>query len=270
LLGIQKKRLNATSPMLKRRALQLKGENKPAIAKPLKPRKVLVRDSGHGSGRNDLTQTILRPPQGSLSSLEGSAGPGLRTALQRDARRRAPPHAHGIGGTLHCHDDGSESFSEAQPPVDPNAHCLAARDGHDRSGDRLRYVCQETSPRAMISDSIGAAPASNARASIASPSVRALHLVVRAWRFRAAILYRQSMKRGFALTPESWINRSCAALIAFALIVGASVSVHAVGDARKVSVVSFGLFGDQGVFRREASGAAQIVAGRFGGGPIDV
>jgi hypothetical protein len=72
------------------------------------------------------------------------------------------------------------------------------------------------------------------------------------------------------LAPESWINRSGAALIAFALIVGASVSVHAVGDARKVSVVSFGLFGDQGVFSREASGAAQIVAGRFGGGPIDV
>src|SRR5262245_2711140 len=39
---------------------------------------------------------------------------------------------------------------------------------------------------------------------------------------------------------------------------------------RKVSVVSFGLFGDQGVFRREATGAAQVVAGRFGSGPIDV
>jgi hypothetical protein len=37
-----------------------------------------------------------------------------------------------------------------------------------------------------------------------------------------------------------------------------------------VSVVSFGLFGDQGVFRREASGAAQVVAGRFGSGPINV
>jgi hypothetical protein len=71
------------------------------------------------------------------------------------------------------------------------------------------------------------------------------------------------------VTSESWIKRPGAALIAFALIVGASLSsVHAVGDARKVSVVSFGLFGDQGVFRREASGAAQIVAGRFGSGPI--
>src|SRR6478752_2405461 len=30
------------------------------------------------------------------------------------------------------------------------------------------------------------------------------------------------------------------------------------------------LFGDQGVFRSEATGAAQVVAGRFGSGPIDV
>ena len=40
--------------------------------------------------------------------------------------------------------------------------------------------------------------------------------------------------------------------------------------AHKVSVVSFGLFGDQGVFRSEATGAAEVVAGRFGGGPINV
>src|SRR5262249_48858713 len=33
-------------------------------------------------------------------------------------------------------------------------------------------------------------------------------------------------------------------------------------------VVSFGLFGNQGVFRSEATGAAQIVASRFGGGPV--
>ena len=37
-----------------------------------------------------------------------------------------------------------------------------------------------------------------------------------------------------------------------------------------MSVVSFGLFGDQGVFRREATGAAQVVARRFGSGPINV
>ena len=35
-------------------------------------------------------------------------------------------------------------------------------------------------------------------------------------------------------------------------------------------MVSFGLFGDQGVFRSEATGAAQVVAGRFGSGPINV
>ena len=68
-----------------------------------------------------------------------------------------------------------------------------------------------------------------------------------------------------------WMNRLSAPLIAFVVIVAPSVSrVHAAEDARKVSVVSFGLFGDQGVFRREATGAAQVVAGRFGSGPIRV
>ena len=73
------------------------------------------------------------------------------------------------------------------------------------------------------------------------------------------------------MASQSWINRLSAPLIAFALAVGVSVStVHAVEDARKVSVVSIGLFGDQGVFRNEASGAAQVVAGRFGSGPVNV
>ncbi len=62
-----------------------------------------------------------------------------------------------------------------------------------------------------------------------------------------------------------------APLIAFVLIFAPSVSqVYAVDDARKVSVVSFGLFGDQGVFKSEATGAAQVVASRFGNGPIKV
>ncbi len=39
---------------------------------------------------------------------------------------------------------------------------------------------------------------------------------------------------------------------------------------RKVAVVSFGLFGGQGVFRSEATGAAQIVASRFGADPVIV
>ena len=72
------------------------------------------------------------------------------------------------------------------------------------------------------------------------------------------------------MTPTSWISLLGAGLV-LALIVAPPVRmVHAVGDAHKVSVVSFGLFGDQGVFRSEATGAAQVVAGRFGHGPINV
>ena len=73
------------------------------------------------------------------------------------------------------------------------------------------------------------------------------------------------------MTSRSWNSWLGPPLIAFVLTVAPSVSpVHAVEDAHKVSVVSFGLFGDQGVFRSEATGAAQMVAGRFGGGPINV
>jgi hypothetical protein len=73
------------------------------------------------------------------------------------------------------------------------------------------------------------------------------------------------------MTSNSWISWLGVGLIALALI-GAPPTpmVHAVEDAHKVSVVSFGLFGDQGVFRSEATGAAQVVAGRFGRGPINV
>ena len=73
------------------------------------------------------------------------------------------------------------------------------------------------------------------------------------------------------MTSKPWIRWLGAPLILFVLIVAGSVSsLHAFADAPKVSVVSFGLFGDQAVFRREAIGAAQVVAGRFGSGPIDV
>jgi hypothetical protein len=73
------------------------------------------------------------------------------------------------------------------------------------------------------------------------------------------------------MTSKSWIGRLGAGLIALALIVAPPTPmVHAAGDAHKVSVVSFGLFGDQGVFSSEATGAAQVVAGRFGRGPINV
>jgi hypothetical protein len=72
-------------------------------------------------------------------------------------------------------------------------------------------------------------------------------------------------------TLLSLVSRLGAPLIVFALTVTPSVSpAHAVEDVRKVSVVSFGLFGDQSVFRSEATGAAKIVADRFGDGPVDV
>ena len=55
------------------------------------------------------------------------------------------------------------------------------------------------------------------------------------------------------MTSRSWNSWLGAPLIAFVLTVAPSVSpVHAVEDAHKVSVVSFGLFGDQGVFRSDS------------------
>jgi hypothetical protein len=73
------------------------------------------------------------------------------------------------------------------------------------------------------------------------------------------------------MKSNSWIRRLGAPLIALVLTVVPSVSpTHAVEDAPRVSVVSFGLFGDQGVFRREATGAAKVVADRFGSGTVNV
>ncbi|HLZ02850.1 MAG TPA: C13 family peptidase [Bradyrhizobium sp.] len=55
------------------------------------------------------------------------------------------------------------------------------------------------------------------------------------------------------------------------MTIAPSVSpVQAVENAGKLGVVSFGLFGDQGVFRSEATGAAEVVAGRFETGPVTV
>jgi hypothetical protein len=73
------------------------------------------------------------------------------------------------------------------------------------------------------------------------------------------------------MTSRSWTKWLGASVVALVLIIGTSVSpVCAIEDTRKVGVVSFGLFGDQGVFRAEATGAAQVVAGRFETGAIDV
>jgi Peptidase C13 family len=77
-----------------------------------------------------------------------------------------------------------------------------------------------------------------------------------------------------AMTAWSWVRRFGAPLfslvLALVLTLGPLVSLACAEDAPKIGVVSFGLFGDQGVFRSEATGAAQVVADRFAAGPIDV
>ncbi len=73
------------------------------------------------------------------------------------------------------------------------------------------------------------------------------------------------------MTFGSFISRLSAALIAGALaFMPIFAAVHAAEDHRKVTVVSFGLFGGQSVFRREATGAAEIVANRFEADPVVV
>ena len=73
------------------------------------------------------------------------------------------------------------------------------------------------------------------------------------------------------MTSRPSIRRLVAPLVAFFLTIWPLVlPVDAVEDAGKVGVVSFGLFGDQDVFRSEATGAARVVASRFETGPINV
>src|SRR6476660_6978814 len=72
------------------------------------------------------------------------------------------------------------------------------------------------------------------------------------------------------MTFASFIGRLSAALIASSLAFTPIFAVHAAQDQHKLTVVSFGLFGGQGVFRREATGAAEIVANRFGADPVVV
>jgi len=75
----------------------------------------------------------------------------------------------------------------------------------------------------------------------------------------------------FVVTIEPLVRRLSAPVIVFLLTLASTVAtVHAAENPRKMTVVSFGLFGDEGVFRREATGAAQIVANRFGGDPVVV
>jgi hypothetical protein len=64
----------------------------------------------------------------------------------------------------------------------------------------------------------------------------------------------------------SLIIRLIVPLVAIFLSIAPTAErIHAGELSPKLAVVSFGLFGDQEVFRREATGAAQIVASRFGG-----
>ena len=73
------------------------------------------------------------------------------------------------------------------------------------------------------------------------------------------------------MTFGSLVSRFGIPIIALSLTFAQPfAAAHAAENARKVTVVSFGLYGDQGVFRSEATGAAQIVASRFGGGPVVV
>ena len=72
--------------------------------------------------------------------------------------------------------------------------------------------------------------------------------------------------RGF-VAALVWLE----AIALAALVIFAPLDTGAAPEApRKLAVVSFGLFGDQGVFRSEATGAAQIVSNRFGGDPVTV
>ena len=67
------------------------------------------------------------------------------------------------------------------------------------------------------------------------------------------------------------IRRLCIPLVALFLVLAPLfAAVHAAEQHRRVAVVSFGLFGPQGVFRREATAAADIVASRFGAHPVVV
>src|SRR5215475_3567450 len=70
---------------------------------------------------------------------------------------------------------------------------------------------------------------------------------------------------------KHWLRRLHTALVALALaFVPLGAGVNAADDLHRVAVVSFWLFGDQRVFQSEATGAAQIVASRFGADPTIV
>jgi hypothetical protein len=59
-------------------------------------------------------------------------------------------------------------------------------------------------------------------------------------------------------------------LTAILAVVTATVAALAENGVRKTAVISFGLSSEQNVFRSEATGAASVVANRFGGDPVIV
>jgi tetratricopeptide (TPR) repeat protein len=61
-----------------------------------------------------------------------------------------------------------------------------------------------------------------------------------------------------------------AGLVALCLALTPASDLRGAEPKAAVKVVAFGLFGDESVFESEAKGAAQIVAGRFGGAPAIV
>jgi hypothetical protein len=73
------------------------------------------------------------------------------------------------------------------------------------------------------------------------------------------------------MISKSFAGRIVTPLVTlFLTFAPAPSAAYAAEGPRKMAVVSFGLFGDQGVFRSEATGAAQIVESRFGGDPVVV
>jgi hypothetical protein len=59
-------------------------------------------------------------------------------------------------------------------------------------------------------------------------------------------------------------------LVAIVSMITATVSALPENAVRKIAVISFGLSGEQAVFRNEATGAASVVAKRFRGDPVIV
>jgi hypothetical protein len=73
------------------------------------------------------------------------------------------------------------------------------------------------------------------------------------------------------MTRAPVISRLCVPLVAlFLAFAPLFVAVHSAEHHRRLTVVSFGLFGPHGVFRREATAASHIVASRFGADPVVV